>query len=448
MSNNVFELKYTGAKVEEILEKAEKIDLSNYPTKSEVFSLSRKTIVLSSSLTSAELVAAISTALPGTEFDIQGSVSIFETDVTFPDDCTIYSSTNNASITFGYAETSDFSNAYTLEFGKRNHINGIHITLIDNATAMVQVSFGDNSVVADTKVYGYEPVYKWGESSRFYNCVFDYSVTNLGSNTTFVGCYFGDSFSNQISFSNTYLTGCSNNNIFYTYDNETELAKKVKAMNPDMNLLNTSGEAIPNYYATADIINEISSIADSAYFKAQNAEEDVEAVLIRIEQKADKATTLSGYGITDAYTKTEINSKLSSVYKYQGTVTWHLILNGYILNDSGFPFEVGQVWNIEEDDTIPAEYTISGTDITINAGDNIAVGLVTNNIPKFDKLSATIDLSNYATKDEVSNLVNLREATFEEIDAALGAMEASYSEILSLTNEIISEQEALVGGEE
>lgn len=29
------------------------------------------------------------------------------------------------------------------------------------------------------------------------------------------------------------------------------------------------------------------------------------------ETKADKATTLKGYGITDAYTKTEIDSELS-----------------------------------------------------------------------------------------------------------------------------------------
>ena len=34
--------------------------------------------------------------------------------------------------------------------------------------------------------------------------------------------------------------------------------------------------------------------------------------------KADKATTLAGYGITNAYTKEEVNSKLSSVYKAQG----------------------------------------------------------------------------------------------------------------------------------
>lgn len=39
-----------------------------------------------------------------------------------------------------------------------------------------------------------------------------------------------------------------------------------------------------------------------------------------LNNKADKATTLAGYGITDAYTKSEIDSKISSVYKFKGSV--------------------------------------------------------------------------------------------------------------------------------
>ena len=36
--------------------------------------------------------------------------------------------------------------------------------------------------------------------------------------------------------------------------------------------------------------------------------------------KADKATTLAGYGITDAYTKTEIDTKLTGGMHYKGSV--------------------------------------------------------------------------------------------------------------------------------
>lgn len=39
-----------------------------------------------------------------------------------------------------------------------------------------------------------------------------------------------------------------------------------------------------------------------------------------IGDKAGKATTLSGYGITDAYTKTEIDQKLVGAMNYKGTV--------------------------------------------------------------------------------------------------------------------------------
>ena len=34
-----------------------------------------------------------------------------------------------------------------------------------------------------------------------------------------------------------------------------------------------------------------------------------------------KATTLAGYGITDAYTKTEVDNKFGSVYRYCGTAS-------------------------------------------------------------------------------------------------------------------------------
>lgn len=40
----------------------------------------------------------------------------------------------------------------------------------------------------------------------------------------------------------------------------------------------------------------------------------------KLALKADKATTLSSYGITDAYTKTEIDTKLTSAMHYKGSV--------------------------------------------------------------------------------------------------------------------------------
>ena len=96
--------------------------------------------------------------------------------------------------------------------------------------------------------------------------------------------------------------------------------------------------------------------------------------------KADKATTIAGYGITDAYTKTEVDAKVSSVYHYKGTVSAYADLPA-----SGQ--EVGDVWNIETADSTHG----------IKAGDNVAwTG------SEWDVLSGAVDLTPFATKDELS----------------------------------------------
>ena len=90
-----------------------------------------------------------------------------------------------------------------------------------------------------------------------------------------------------------------------------------------------------------------------------------------INKKADKATTIAGYGITDAYTKGEVDAKVSSVYKYKGSV----------LNESSLPQAeqvIGDVYNLED------------------TGMNVAWDGT-----KWDKLGSTVDLTPYITKSEV-----------------------------------------------
>lgn len=89
-----------------------------------------------------------------------------------------------------------------------------------------------------------------------------------------------------------------------------------------------------------------------------------------LESKADKATTLAGYGITDAYTKEEINTKFGSVYHVKGSVATYDDLP----DDAG----VGDVYNILDSGS---NYVWTGTE--------------------WDKLSETVDLSDYATKSEL-----------------------------------------------
>ena len=82
-----------------------------------------------------------------------------------------------------------------------------------------------------------------------------------------------------------------------------------------------------------------------------------------ISGKADKSTTLSGYGITDAYTKTEIDGKLTGAMHFKGTVSTvsSLPSSGNI---------IGDMYNVE---STGANYAWDGED--------------------WDKLSENIDLS-------------------------------------------------------
>ena len=112
----------------------------------------------------------------------------------------------------------------------------------------------------------------------------------------------------------------------------------------------------------------------------------------KIDAKADKSTSLAGYGITDAYTKGEVDGKLeakadksdtytkeevdakvTSVYKYKGSVA-----NEEALPDSDQ--QIGDVYNLED----------TGMNVAWDGS-------------KWDKLGGTIDLTEYLKKDEASS---------------------------------------------
>ena len=102
-----------------------------------------------------------------------------------------------------------------------------------------------------------------------------------------------------------------------------------------------------------------------------------------VNGKADKSTTLAGYGIEDAYTKTEVDAKVSSVYKYKGSVA----------NEAALPQEgqvTGDVYNVED------------------TGMNVAWDGT-----KWDKLGSTVDLSAYMTTETANS-------TFATITAVNG----------------------------
>lgn len=100
-----------------------------------------------------------------------------------------------------------------------------------------------------------------------------------------------------------------------------------------------------------------------------------------VDGKAAKATTLAGYGITDAYTKAEIDGKLTGAMHYKGQVASYDALpsSGNVQGD---------VWNVENDGH---NYAWNGTG--------------------WDRLAGEVDLSAYATtawvNTQLANKVNV-----------------------------------------
>ena len=114
------------------------------------------------------------------------------------------------------------------------------------------------------------------------------------------------------------------------------------------------------------------------------------AQLNKINNKADKAITLDGYGIKNAYTKTQIDNMLVSIMKYKGTYTSFELLTSDVSDGTITP-TVGDVYNIT---------AAGGTDesgIEINAGDNVVY-----NGTGWDNFGGAFDASELASKTEVT----------------------------------------------
>ena len=117
----------------------------------------------------------------------------------------------------------------------------------------------------------------------------------------------------------------------------------------------------------------------------------------KVANKADKATTLAGYGITDAYTKTEVDGKLGGAFHYKGSYDTFAALIAAVTEPS-----VGDVYNIK---------TAGGTDdqgVAIKAGDNVVckTAKTESDAAKWDVLSGTVDLSAYYNKTEVDTKIS------------------------------------------
>ena len=144
----------------------------------------------------------------------------------------------------------------------------------------------------------------------------------------------------------------------------SDLSNKPSIPSVDSTLSSTSTNAIQN----KAVYSALSGKANSSHTHAIS---DVTSLQTTLDSKASRATTLSGYGITDTYTKTEIDNKLSSSMKYMGQKDTEADLPNSGNN-------TGDVWDVASNGH---NYAWNGT--------------------SWDDLGGTVDLSSYYTSTQV-----------------------------------------------
>lgn len=132
----------------------------------------------------------------------------------------------------------------------------------------------------------------------------------------------------------------------------------------------------------SSVVNDITTKADLRFLKVADAgalatkdtvsESDLDSSLAsKINGKADAGTTLSDYGITDAYTKTEVDNAIGEVQagalKPGGTLAASGIVSTLLVAGN-----LGKVYNISEDFTTTADF-VEGAGKAHPAGTNIYV---------------------------------------------------------------------------
>lgn len=140
--------------------------------------------------------------------------------------------------------------------------------------------------------------------------------------------------------------------------------------------------SVANGSTSAKGVVQLSSATNSTSTSLAATASAVKSAYDLAKGKQSPATTLAGYGITDAYTKTEIDTKLTSAVVYKGTVESYSKLP---TTDR----KVGDMYNITSADTTNG----------INAGDNVVWSG-----SAWDVQGGTVDLSGCVhTSDAMTN---------------------------------------------
>lgn len=173
---------------------------------------------------------------------------------------------------------------------------------------------------------------------------------------------------------------------------------------------------------------------------AQKMYNDYTTLADELDVKAAKSTTLSGYGITDAYTKTQVDGKISAVYKPGGSKAFASLPTPAAGN-------LGIVYNVTDAFTTTSAF-VEGAGKAYPAGTNVVVVQV-ESAYKYDTLSGFVDLSPYAgTAAMNAALGKLRQELMLEIDSAKKELldnPAMYQDVTQQYLEACESNNAIVG---
>lgn len=207
------------------------------------------------------------------------------------------------------------------------------------------------------------------------------------------------------------------NGIPFVWDTETSAYKQMLPQMPAA--LTASGASQYKLATEKAVIDYITANVATSEGFAQ-LQEDVDALETTVGQhttdiaslksgKADKATTLAGYGISDAYTKGETDSAISAAV----AASQHL--TKVVLGDS------------EElpDATEATDNAIYLKKITGGSGDQYYEEFIVIN-DKWEKIGDTkVDLSNYATQSWVTSQISPVSSKADANEAAIGVINGS-----------------------
>lgn len=222
-------------------------------------------------------------------------------------------------------------------------------------------------------------------------------LTTNGTAASWVDVYTEAEIDNKITALNTTINGKASTSTVSALEtkvttNTTNLANLTTTVGTKANssdvYTKTQTDELLSAKATTSALNEavegledalglvntiLAKKADSStVYTTSQIDTKVNDLNTAINKKATSATSLSGYGITDAYTKTEVDAKVASVYRYKGSVA----------SESQLPTSgmvVGDVYDIQD------------------TGMNVAW-----NGTAWDKLGISVDLTPYLTKDSAS----------------------------------------------